>query len=148
MPRGVGVGNKKKKYNMFEIKIGKLSKTKIKEILFKELEDNGFHVTNVEVGNGYFLFDLGQNSVVHFNIKEIPYWKFGFWIQKDDEKKEYTIEFFGEKIDWIDKFKPSRCTISAVTRVRWPPPFSVRRRFSAIPQKNSPHPIPARCRTS
>lgn len=113
MPRGVGAGNKKKEYNMFEIKIGKLSKTKIKEILFKELEDNGFHVTNVEVGNGYFLFDLGQNSVVHFNIKEIPYWKFGFWIQKDNEKKEYTIEFFGEKIDWIDKFKPSRCTISS-----------------------------------
>lgn len=93
--------------------IGKLSKTKIKELCLKCLEDNGFHPTDINVGNGYFLFDFGKNSVVHFKIKEIPYWLFGLWILDDKEKKEYTIQFFGEKEDWIDKFKPSRTSISS-----------------------------------
>ena len=95
------------------LKLGKLSKTKIKEACFECLKENGFTVTDVEIGNGYFIFDLGQNSVVHFKIKEIPYWKFGLWIIKDTEKNEYTVQFFGDKIDWIDKFKPSRSTITS-----------------------------------
>lgn len=93
--------------------IGKVSKTKIKEECFNLLKEHGFTVTDVSVGNGYFLFEFGKNSVVHFKIKEIPYWLFGLWILKDKEKKVYTIQFFGEKIDWIDKFKPSRTTISS-----------------------------------
>lgn len=96
------------------LKIGKLSKTKIKDACFQCLKEHGFTVTDVQVGNGYFLFDLGQNSVVHFKIKEIPYWKFGLWIIKDTEKKVYTVQFFGDKIDWIDKFKPSRSNVSTV----------------------------------
>lgn len=95
------------------LQLGKLSKTKIKEACFQCLKENGFTVTDVEIGNGYFIFDLGQNSVVHFKIKEIPYWKFGLWIIKDTEKNEYTVQFFGDKIDWIDKFKPSRSTITS-----------------------------------
>ena len=95
------------------LKLGKLSKTKIKEACFECLKENGFTVTDVEIGNGYFIFDLGQNSVVHFKIKEIPYWKFGLWIIKDTEKNVYTVQFFGDKIDWIDKFKPSRSTITS-----------------------------------
>lgn len=95
------------------LNLGKLSKSKIKEACFECLKENGFTVTDVEVGNGYFLFDFGQNSVVHFKIKEIPYWKFGLWIIKDTEKNVYTVQFFGDKIDWIDKFKPSCSTITS-----------------------------------
>ena len=93
--------------------LGKLSKTKIKNACFNLLKEEGFTVINVKTGNGYFIFDLGQNSVVHFELKEIPYWKFGLWIIKDAEKKEYSVQFFGDKIDWINKFKPSCSTISS-----------------------------------
>ena len=91
---------------------GKLSKKKIKEQIFAELEDLGFHVTNVNVGDGYYLFDMGKNSVVHFSIKEIRKWRFGIWITDDKEKKEYNVSLFGDKIRWIDKFKPSATPIS------------------------------------
>ena len=95
----------------------RLSKTKIKEDIFKELEENGFTVINPEVGNGYFLFDFGKNSVVHFQIKEIRGWKFGIWIRKDDEKNEFLVNLFGDKINWIDKFKPTAVPLTTEERL-------------------------------
>lgn len=90
-------------------------RTQIKKCIFKILKDVGFTITNVEELDGYYIFDFGEKSVYHFNIKEIKNWKFGLWIvdtKDDDEIDIYRIALFGDKVDWIDKFKPSAVSIT------------------------------------
>jgi len=106
-----------------------VSKTKIKNVILHILEKKGFHVTWQDTGNGYFIFDFGENSVTHFKLKECKGWKFGLWIRyisqksideykekysdtKDESKAGYHIEIFGQYINYIDKFKPSYSPIS------------------------------------
>ena len=79
-----------------------------KKIFFEALEANGFHPTDIEFGNGYFIFEHGKDMVVHFHIKEIKGWKFGIWWDVDGEKK---FDFFTQYERDIDKFKPSASTI-------------------------------------
>ena len=72
----------------------------------------GFTPINVQCGNGYFIFDMGENSVVNFWIKELKGWKFGIWFHtfKPDEngKKEPDgCQFFAQRELFIDKFKPA-----------------------------------------
>lgn len=85
---------------------------KIKSTLFNILKENDFTIENIEEGNGYFLFEFGEKTVFHFTIKEIKKWKFGLWIREGKKKDSFRIEFFGDKIDWIDKFKPTASTFS------------------------------------
>ncbi len=85
---------------------------KIKNTFFDVLKENDFTVENIEESNGYFLFEFGEKTVFHFNIKEIKKWKFGLWIRDGKKKDSFRIEFFGDKIDWIDKFKPTASTLS------------------------------------
>jgi hypothetical protein len=90
-------------------------RTQIKNCVFDILKDAGFTVTNVEELSGCFIFDFGEKSVYHFNIKEIKNWKFGLWIvdTKDDDGYDvYSISLFGDKEHWIDKFKPSATPIT------------------------------------
>ena len=71
----------------------------------------GFTPINVQYGNGYFIFDMGENSVVNFWIKELNGWKFGIWFYspKDDngEDKPNYCQFFAQRELFIDKFKPA-----------------------------------------
>lgn len=71
----------------------------------------GFTPINVQCGNGYFIFDMGENSVVNFWIKELNGWKFGIWFYspKDDngEDKPNYCQFFAQRELFIDKFKPA-----------------------------------------
>lgn len=84
----------------------------IKSTLFNILKENGFTPENIEEHNGYYLFEFGEKTVFHFTIKEIKKWKFGLWIRDGKKKDSFRIEFFGDKIDWIDKFKPTASTLS------------------------------------
>lgn len=86
----------------------------IKNCVFDILKNEGFTVKNVEELNGYFIFEIGEKSVYHFNIKEIKNWKFGLWIvdTKDDGHDVYSISLFGDKEYWIDKFKPSATPVT------------------------------------
>ena len=59
-------------------------------------------ITEKEFGNGYFVYDIGENAVCHFSLKETPEWRYGIWLL---ENNKFTI--FGEHIELIDKFKPS-----------------------------------------
>lgn len=83
-----------------------------KDIATSIIDDiNGFcTVENVEFGDCYFVFYKGDNSVVHFKIKELKGWKFGMWFSKE---KDNTIkcEWFCQYELWLDKFKPSRSEI-------------------------------------
>lgn len=85
---------------------------KIKNTFFNVLKENGFTVENIEESNGYFLFEFGKKTVFHFTIKEIKKWKFGLWILDGNKKDSFKLQFFGDKIDWIDKFKPTASTLS------------------------------------
>ena len=72
----------------------------------------GFTPINVQCGNGYFIFDMGENSVVNFWIKELKGWKFGIWFHtfKPDEngkKEPDRCQFFAQRELFIDKFKPA-----------------------------------------
>ena len=90
-----------------------------------ELEKNQITFTpeDVQFLDGYFIFAMGTNSVLHFHVKECPGWKFGIWfgtVETEDsteECKKYkldeiTADFFTQYEDCIDKFKPSASTIS------------------------------------
>ena len=91
------------------------------ERFFKEVEDkeslnyNGcipLTVIDVEYRNGYYIFGMGSNSVVHFHIKECPGWKFGIWWGEPtlNDKEEITKlggQVFFQYEDEIDKFKPA-----------------------------------------
>ena len=92
----------------------KLSKTKVKNIIVDFLKRKvGLTVKTEVSGDGYFLFEFGKNSVFHFTFKEIRGWKFGLWLRwEDEEKKNLRIEFFGDKIHWINKFKPTQTPLA------------------------------------
>lgn len=79
-------------------------------------------VEDVEYLNGYFIFDFGENTVVHFHIKETPGWKYGIWfnlVRKNSTNRKYARYYkdrfecrvFAQYEEEINKFKPSRSTI-------------------------------------
>lgn len=88
---------------------------KIINSVFKELRDENLIPTDISFGNGYFIFAMGEDSVVHFHIKGAKGWLFGMWI--DTSSEEDAIQFFAQYEETIDKFKPSRSTfVTSVSR--------------------------------
>ena len=95
-------------------------RTQIKNCVFDILKGKGFTVKNEEELSGYFIFDFGEKSVYHFNIKEIKNWKFGLWIidTKDDDGHDvYSISLFADKVNWIDKFKPTATPVTDTIKI-------------------------------
>lgn len=89
------------------------------EKVFQYIRENKFEPINIQYGDGYFIFDMGTDGVVHFNIKGLHGWEFAMWIETDAEElkreenrkdgKDYpAIQFFCQHELNIDKFKPSR----------------------------------------
>lgn len=66
-----------------------------------------FTVQDIEYLDGYFIFGMGTNSVIHFTLKEAPGWRFGIWYSVDKNNR-VSFECFGQYEMNIDKFKPSR----------------------------------------
>lgn len=83
----------------------KKNRNKILSIL-NDIEVSGFNIKEKCFGNSYFILTFEPSSVCHFKLKEFPDWKFGIWL----EENKFSI--FGENIYMIDKFKPSRSTLS------------------------------------
>ena len=79
---------------------------RIANSVFNELIRNNLIPTDIEFGNGYFIFEMGDDSVVHFHVKGCKGWKFGMWINTGNE--DNIIQYFAQYEDNIDKFKPSR----------------------------------------
>lgn len=92
-----------------------MTNKEIKEAIFKELKGNQMEVINPSVGNGYYLFDFGKESVVHFHIKGCKRWLWGIWITHNENKT--NINLFGEHKDYIDKFKPTQTAIAVETKI-------------------------------
>lgn len=83
----------------------KKNRNKILSIL-NNIEAAGFNIKHKWLGDGYFILTFEPSSVCHFKLKEFPDWKFGIWLERDN------FSIFGENIYMIDKFKPSRSTLS------------------------------------
>ena len=86
------------------------------EQIFEYIRSVGYKPYDIEYGTGYFIFEMGKDSVVYFKVKGCYGWRFAMWINTNkeelfvkEESKEYpAIQFFAQHIDNIDKFKPSR----------------------------------------
>ena len=79
--------------------IRKENKQRMKGIINSLKEFNAYDLKFVQT----FALSIG-----HFKIKEFPEWEFGIWLTHNSD----TFDIFGENIYMIDKFKPSRCTLS------------------------------------
>lgn len=84
------------------------------EEVFQYIRNKGFQPENIQYGDGYFIIDMGKDSVVHFDIKGIRGWRFAMWLETDSEKLTDAngkslpvIRFFCQHELNIDKFKPS-----------------------------------------
>lgn len=88
----------------------------IAELIFSKMKEYGYEPYDISYGNGYFIFDMGDDSVVHFRVKKVwKHWKFGMWIDSKlldasgDDKKQYNlVSVFAQYDTQIDKFKPTR----------------------------------------
>lgn len=82
------------------------------EKIFTYLRDNHFEPININYKNSYFVFDMGENSVVSFSIKGLHNWQFGMWVDTNEnnngDEKTPVVQFFCQHTLNIDKFKPSR----------------------------------------
>lgn len=92
-----------------------MTKTEIKDKILNKISEeySDIKIDNITLLSGYFIFDLGEDSIIHFNVKGCKNWKFAIWILEDEkDKKKYNIEMFGQYVDYIDKFKPSASPFS------------------------------------
>ena len=76
-----------------------------------ELYNNGVEFKTKEFGNGYFIFDFGENSVCSFTVKGLRKWRWGIWCTEYDDG-EYKVSLFGEHEYFVDKFKPTQTAIA------------------------------------
>lgn len=95
----------------------------IAEKMFSIMRNCGYEPYDINYGNGYFIFDFGDDSVVHFKLKGVwKSWLFGMWITSEnlDKTEEITdenrndnlvVQLFCRNEDWLDKFKPSRSSL-------------------------------------
>ena len=78
------------------------------------LEDNIFLNLNNYWSSGYFIFEMGQDSVFITESTNNKEWRFGFWFDSIEHEKEtyYRVRSFAQPILTIDKFKPSYSSFS------------------------------------
>ena len=92
----------------------------MQEAINKLQEETGFHFTDIEYGNWYFIKKKKKNSVCHFHIKEIPGFKFALWNSKNVDLNYYGSNYKGAELILfsqaeltLDKFKPSNSCLRA-----------------------------------
>ena len=103
-----------------------MTRREVAELIFNYIKSIGFTPYNIKYRNGYFIFDKGEDGVIHFSIKGLYGWKFAMWIntnkdelKSEDGKREYSaLQFFTQHEDNIDKFKPSRSCFLAEYNIR------------------------------
>jgi hypothetical protein len=93
-----------------------LANKEIWENVIKSFNVYHYDVLDVKVGDTYYLFNLGEHSVIHFRIKGCKRWLFGLWITDIGDNKT-RLSLFGEHEDYIDKFKPTATKLSVEVEV-------------------------------
>ena len=101
---------------------------RVNERILEKFRSRGLTIDHYDMGNGYFIFNHGENSVMNFKLKEAPQWKFGVWLTKFKERKprderspgDYiNIQIFAQNELWIDKFKPTNSYFCKELNVYW-----------------------------
>lgn len=83
---------------------------KLTNQLFEHLKSQNYTIATEDYGSGYFIFDYGPNTIIHFRLKETPGWLYGVWWSFKVNKEgiiSIVGEFFAQYEEEIDKFKPS-----------------------------------------
>jgi hypothetical protein len=106
-----------------EVGLAEVYKQATERVFNNIKEELEYTIEDVEYLDGYFIFGMGTNSVVHFHIKETPGWKYGIWwspvSKQDSEDPEHPTTYetnrlhcsiFTQYEEEIDKFKPSAST--------------------------------------
>jgi hypothetical protein len=93
--------NKLRTYNRVFIKV-------LQEYL--KTEDNILFNLNSHWEQGYFIFDMGQDSVFITECQNNKEWLFGFWFDEitNEDGAHYRVRAFAQPTLTLDKFKPSR----------------------------------------
>ena len=78
------------------------------------LEDKINFNLNNHWEHGYFIFDMGQDSVFITECQNNKEWRFGFWFDtiENDGDEFYRVRAFAQPILTIDKFKPTASDFS------------------------------------
>lgn len=93
-----------------------LSNKEIWENIVKSFNTYHYDILDIKVGDTYYLFNLGEHSVIHFRIKGCKRWLFGLWIVDIGDNKT-RLSLFGEHENYIDKFKPTATKLSEKVEV-------------------------------
>lgn len=103
----------------------------IADYMFNKMREYGFKPYDIDVDDGYFVFNYGDESVYHFRLKGVwKHWKFGMWVFSNYLDEEYRKKYYEEHpedkqdpSEWkviqifcqydhiIDKFKPSASSL-------------------------------------
>lgn len=87
------------------------------EVLLQHIRDKlsdemDVHFEDINYKDGYYIFGMGDNSVIDFHVKECPGWLFGIWWDhptEEDKKSEIVRgKMFTQYEKSLDKFKPTR----------------------------------------
>ena len=92
----------------------KLNNKYISAMVFRTIHKNGWTPINVWYSTDFTTSNFGE---VEFEIKELPKWKFGMWINLNDREDDNALSFFGQHKETINKFTPS-CSYFC-DRYRW-----------------------------
>ena len=74
----------------------------------KALKKDKFKIEEEFFVDGYLV--EGDHYIWHIKLKQCPDWKFGVWIDPDEDN-EYLVSIFAQPVHYIDKFKPSASII-------------------------------------
>lgn len=84
--------------------------------VLEALKGEGLEFSSLSTGNGYYIFEFGDETVCHFTVNGVKRWLFGIWAFEDEtegtHEKVYRVSLFGEHTDYIDKFKPTATKLS------------------------------------
>lgn len=123
-----------------------MTNREIAELIFSKIKGFGFTPYDTSYGDGYFIFEMGEDSVVHFRIKEVwKNWKFGMWINSEElnnyneeenkdtpyEKEPNVVQIFCQHEHLLDKFKPSRSALCVGLK-----PWDMKNDFGTYQLKN------------
>lgn len=88
------------------------------DFIIGEIEkESGKRVKSKNIGNGYFLFDFGDNTVCHFKMEGAKDWLFGIWAIPEEDGT-ISIDVFGEHEWYINKFKPTQTRLSESRKLK------------------------------
>ena len=77
------------------------------EFIRHSLKEEKFKIKEEFFVDGY-LID-GDHYIWHVLLEDCPEWRFGVWIDIDDDN--YVVSIFAQPINYIDKFKPSASNV-------------------------------------